>query len=223
MTVDDSRVALLLHADPAFAAGAGSFSSGLETLAAEEWITTADTLEEVLREALAQRWNSFDRVFLARAYAAAPDPDHLLTVDSDLNRHLIGEAARTASRRAGGALLGVWARLEDPEASQMRARSPEGVHLPVAQALIAKSHGLSLEDMETLAGWAVVSSYASSAVRLGISGHRRVQHMITRAATHLRTLLDLPIAAGTEPVTWTPRHDIAMERHQNSGLRLFAS
>lgn len=217
-----SRTALLLHADPAFAAGAGSFSSGLETLVADGWVTSPAELAVLLDEALVHRWNSFDRVFLNQAYGCH-ELDELLALDTDVDVHLIGEAARKASRRAGRALLGVWARLGDPLSSHVRAAIPAGAHLPVAQAVVAQARGLGLRDAEALSGWQVVSSYSSSAVRLGAAGHRSIQELMTRASGRLDELLGLPVPDGARPTAWTPKHDIAAERHRHSDLRLFAS
>ncbi|MBB1058534.1 urease accessory protein UreF [Dietzia cercidiphylli] len=217
-----SRTELLLGADPAFAAGAGSFSSGLETLVEDGWVTSPAELAVLLDEALVHRWNSFDRVFLNRAYPCGGEGE-LLTLDTEVDVHLIGEAARKASRRAGHALLGVWTRLGDTRSAHLRRAIPAGAHLPVAQAAVAQARGLRLADIEALSGWQVVSSYASSAVRLGAVGHRSIQHLMTRAAERLDELLALPVPDGARPTAWTPKQDIAAERHQNSDLRLFAS
>ncbi|MFJ5870738.1 urease accessory UreF family protein [Dietzia sp. KRD202] len=217
-----SRIELLLNADPAFAAGAGSFSSGLETLVADGWATSPAELAALLDEALVHRWNSFDRVFLDRAFRCDAT-DALLALDDELDLHLIGEAARKASRRAGGALLGVWARLGDTRSALLRRVCPAGTHLPVAQAAVGRARGLELADIEALSGWQVISSYSSSAVRLGAAGHRSIQELMTRAASRLDDLLALPVPDGARPTAWTPKHDIAAERHRHSDLRLFAS
>ncbi|MDX2357792.1 urease accessory protein UreF [Dietzia sp. PP-33] len=217
-----SRTELLLHADPAFAAGSGSFSSGLETLAEEGWVTSVDALEDLLDEALVYRWNSFDRVFLVRAYQCS-DTDGLSLLDDQVDVHLLGESVRKSSRRAGHALLGVWARLGDMQLARLREAIPAGAHLPVAQAAVAQTRGMSLADIEALYGWQVISTYSSSALRLGLCGHRSIQQLMTRASARLGELLANPVPDGALPRAWTPKHDIAAERHRHSDMRLFAS
>lgn len=128
-----------------------------------------------------------------------------------------------ASRRAGRALLGVWARLGDTRSEHLRRAIPAGAHLPLAQAAVAQARGLRLPDIEALSGWQVVSSYSSCAVRLGAVGHRSIQHIMTRAAERLDELLARPVPDDAQPTAWTPTHDIAVERHRTSDLRLFAS
>lgn len=60
----------MVHLDPLFAAGAGSFSNGIETLIVDSWITTPSELEEFVLDSLENRWNTFDRIFMARAWTA---------------------------------------------------------------------------------------------------------------------------------------------------------
>ncbi len=221
--ISSSRSMLLLHSDPAFAAGAGSFSAGLETLTREGWVRTSSELEDAIFEALESRWNTFDRIFLARAYAADADVDRLSDHNAEIETELIGLASRQSSRRAGSALLGLWARLGYADAARLREILPGGVHLPIAQGMVARMHSLSLPDIEFLAGWSMVSSYASSAVRLSVSGHSKIQRILIRSAERLKSLLETRVDPNAVPYAWTPHHDIAIERHRKSKLKLFAS
>lgn len=215
----------LTYADPLFAAGAGSFSSGLETLADDGLVATPQELASVVRQVLTQRWNTFDRVCLARSWEA--DERQLLAIDALMEVSTIGAGARRASKRAGLAMLGVWTRLdeESPAAAyrrQVRAGRTPG-HLTVAQAVVYRTHHLALDTAESLSCGALLSGLVSSAVRLGIVGHRAAQLIYLDSVALMGPLLAEPIDPGQELIAWTPLQDIALERHQRVSARLFAS
>jgi urease accessory protein len=218
-------LAALLHADPAFASGASSFSSGLETLVSDGHVRTESDLVAVMVDAASQRWNSFDRVFLVRSFAASSDLGRI-AVDEDVERSTLGSDARRASRRAGGALLGTWARLGRTEVTHYRELVHGGAalgHLSVAQGIVFASNGLDLASAENLACWSVLSGFASGAVRLGVVGHRSAQTALIDAQKALAPLLALPVDPLATPMVWTPVIDIAVERHAYADMRLFAS
>lgn len=217
-------MAALMHADPAFAAGGGSFSSGLERLAADGWVATSDDLLARMVEAVTARWDPFDRVYLVRAFGMPPQ--ERLALDLDLEASTLGHEARSASRRAGTALLATWARLGLTVAAEYReaVRSHPGAgHLAVAQAVVFDARGLSIRDAESLSCWAVLSGFASSAVRLGVIGHVGAQTALLEAHVAVAGMLEKTVSAGAEPWTFTPLHDIAIERHSLSDMKLFAS
>ncbi len=225
MTRRNGTTGMLLHADPAFASGSSSFSSGLETLVADGWVATGEQLTALMVDTIRSRWNTFDRVFLVRAWATREVAD-LAGIDREVEVSLLGAAARLASRRAGMALLGTWERLGQREASAYRAQlgngSPGG-HLCVAQGLVYSANGLDLAEAESLASWAVLSAYASGAVRLGAIGHRAAQVALVQAQDLVTIVLETPVDPSATPMAWTPVSDIAVERHSLSDLRLFAS
>lgn len=214
----------LLHADPAFAAGAGSFSSGLERLAGDGWVTTPAQLTASMLEVIRYRWSPFDRPFLVRGFGAGES--ELTLLDLDIEASMPGAEARAASRRAGTALLGMWARLGLASAGNYRevVRSGDALgHLPVAQGIIFAARGLSCDEAQALSCWAVLSSFAASAVRLGLVGHQSAQEALLTAVEDSRQLLSEPVATDAIPWTCTPVQDIAVERHALSNLKLFAS
>lgn len=220
-----SGVAALLHADPAFASGAASFSGGLETLVADGLVRDADGLAAAMADAVRLRWNPLDRVLLVRSHGAADD-DARLAVDREAELSILGAAARAASRRAGLALLGTWARLGDADATRYRGvarATAHAGHLPVAQGLVFRAQRVPLADAEALACWALLSGYASGAVRLGLIGHRAAQRALLDARTLADALLAVPVAPDAIPHAFTPVHDIAVERHALADLTLFAS
>ncbi|MDQ1106050.1 urease accessory protein UreF [Nocardioides zeae] len=220
-----SRTALLLHADPAFGAGAASFSSGLETLAADGLLTGPEQLVDVMLAAVRLRWHTFDRVFLARSHAlGSGEVEARLDLDREVEVSMVGEAARVASRRSGTALLGTWQRLHHEAAATYRRRvlAEEGTgHLGVAQGLVWAD--LPLADAEALSCWAVLTACASSAVRLAVVGHRGAQEALVEVERRVAPLLAAPVDAAAVPHAFTPVHDVAIERHARSDVKLFAS
>lgn len=215
---------MLLHADPLFAAGAASFSSGLEALSSAGLLETGDELTAVMRSALAGRWNTFDRLFLVRGMRATTQ-DELGLLDDEIEVRTMGASARAASRRAGMSLLGAWSRLGSDAAAAQRARCVTlgGCHLPIAQAVVYSENGLTIEEAEALSCWSLLSGYAGAAVRLGALGHTVTQSALIRVRPFADALLAKPSEVGTEPMTWTPTADIAVERHSHAAMRLFAS
>ncbi len=219
----------LLNADPAFGSGASSFSSGLETLVGDGLVGDPDGLVALMTDAVRLRWNTFDRVFLSRSYAlgcrSESDADRL-ALDRELEVSMPGHSARGSSRRAGAALLGTWARLGSPSVIRYRHRvkgTAFAGHLAVAQGLVWSERGLTLDDAEALACWAVLSAYASGAVRLGVVGHRSAQFALITAERELAPLLEQPVPDDAVPHSFTPIHDIALERHRLAELKLFVS
>lgn len=219
------RTALLLHADPAFGAGATSFSSGLETLAADGLVAGREALVDVMVDAVRLRWQGFDRVFLARSHALpSAGIEARLELDREVELSVLGEAARAASRRAGTALLGTWQRLGHDEAASYRRRvlGEDGTgHLSVAQGLVWAE--LPLADAEALSCWALLTAYASSAVRLAVVGHRGAQEALVEAEERVAALLAEPVDVEVLPHAFTPVHDVAVERHARADVKLFAS
>lgn len=220
-----SGLGALLQADPAFASGSSSFSSGLETLVADGFVHDTGSLTAFMVDAVRRRWNTFDRVFLVRSHGA-DDQNARLALDLEYEIGTLGAAARSASRRAGIALLGTWARLGLVEAARHRdaARATVGAgHLAVAQGLVHSAHGLPLAESEALSCWALLSSSASGAIRLGVVGHRAAQTALIEARAAVEPLLAEPVLPGAETHAFTPVTDIAVERHGLSPLKLFAS
>ncbi|MDR2114512.1 MAG: hypothetical protein LBO75_04450 [Bifidobacteriaceae bacterium] len=213
---------LLVRADPLFTAGAGSFSSGLEQLTGDGLMDQPDALAQVMRQAVSCRWNTFDRVFLARAFAAESQEQAVLH-DVALEKATLGQAARAASARTGRALLGMWSRLGDATARGYRSHPKARGHLAIVQGILCAAHGLSLDQTEHLACWAMLSQYAGAAVRLGTTGHLTAQRALLQATDWAEKLLATPVDPAQTPHAFTWLLDIAVERHGHAAQKLFAS
>lgn len=214
----------LVQADPLFAAGAGSFSSGMEALAVDGLLETPQQVADVVQQTLTRRWNPFDRVFLARGWAS--NRHRLSEVDDLVEISTIGQAARRASKRAGLAMLGTWERLGDRDAAEYREAVLHGRahgHLSVVQACIYRGQGLAQGSAESLSCWTLLSAMVSAALRLGLIGHRDGQRILLESGEAIEPLLEQPVDPEATPTAWTPMLDIAIERHEANSARLFAS
>jgi urease accessory protein len=224
MTDNAEMLTLLQLADSAFPSGAVSFSSGLEALAADGLVGEAEYAEFLL-DTLRHRWDPFDRVYLTRSLSAADDAQRC-KVDCDLDASTFIAEARRASRRAGMALLGTWARLGMPAAQDYRALVHAGRgrgHLAVAQGLVYSASGLGRAASEAASCWSLLTGLTGAAIRLGVVGSLSAQAALVHIRPHVAALLAEPMSADRDPHAWTPLQDIAFARHAHAELRLFAS
>lgn len=212
------------YSDLSFAAGSGVFSSGIEALVEDVLLTSESDVMAIVRDSVKYRWNTFDRVFLAKCWTE--DTETLIGLDSLIEISTIGHAARSASRRAGRAMLDAWARLDDPGALAYQSVVVAGAapgHQSAVQATIYRSRKLSRNTAESLSCWALVSSLVGAAVKLGVIGHVSAQRIFLDLIPEIEHCLSTKVADDQEPVTWTPVQDIATERHPYLNRRLFAS
>lgn len=206
--------------DSAFPCGGFAFSSGLEGSCRDGLVTDEDDVAGYAAEQLQARWHRSDRVLLRQAWDAA-DPgaaDELAEVVSTMS------VLREASRRAGAATLATFAALTERGVGDYRNRVLAGTspgHLPIAQAICFRASGLTLEAAETVAAWQVLTGITGAALRLGICGHLGAQRVITTLIPILGEVLRCE--PPTDPATFTAYADIAAQRRDVGGVRLFAS
>lgn len=133
---------------------------------------------------------------------------------------------RVGSRRAGRALLNVHARLGAAGLGAYRihvAADPRLGHLAVAQGVAWRAAGLALDVAEAVGAWTVATSIASAAVRLGVVGHLGAQAVLGHArAVAAEILLETP-GPNALLCVFTPLVDVALMRHDQRDLRLFAT
>ena len=218
-----AALALLQYGDSAYPAGGFAFSWGVEGLAADGLLSSAQDLNDIVREHLARRWNSMDRPLLGRAFGAAT-VDAIAAVDRYAESATLMAPMRDGSRRAGRALLGVSVRLGGPLSTLYRgflAEAPHLGHLVAVQAVVYRDAGLELAAAELVSGWTLASGLVSAAVRLGVVGHVEAQRSLAAARAVLAELLAEPVPAGVPPSSFTPLIDIAVSRTRP--LRMFTT
>ena len=176
----DLLVSILHHGDSSFPSGGFAFSSGLEEFFADQMIKNVAELESFIADLLINRWISFDAVALRRSHAAASDID-LAEIDRCVEIATLSAAQRAGSKRAGRAVLAVYAKLGSKAVSHYRDRAiadEELGHLPVAQGLAWREAGLPIEAALVMSAWTMVQGVATAAIRLGLIGHLQAQHLL---------------------------------------------
>ena len=218
-------LALLQLGDSAYPAGGFAFSWGLEGLAADGMLANRNELDRIIADQLARRWATMDRVLLRKAFYAK-HCKAIAAVDRLAEAGTPSAEMRDGSRRAGRALLGVWVKLEGPLSTAYRdlvSADARLGHLPIAQAIVGRDAGFSLDAAELVSGWTLVTGLVSAAVRLGIIGHIEAQQSQAVARGLLGELLADAPGADALPASFTPFIDIAVSRGPLRHVRMFTT
>jgi urease accessory protein len=225
----EALLAALHLGDSAFPSGAFAFSWGLEGLAADGLVTAEADLALLLEDLFVNRWRSFDRIALRRVYQIAEmmrEVSRLVSLDLEVEAATWAAPLRAGSKRAGRALLNAHARLGSGGLRAYRshvAGDPRLGHLAVAQGVAWRSAGLALDVAEALGAWAMASSIAAAAVRLGVVGHLGAQAVLAHARTVAAEILRETPDPTAPLYAFTPLVDVALMRHDHRDLRLFAT
>jgi urease accessory protein len=214
------------QADSGFPSGSFAFSGGLEAFYALAPAADAATLPSLLRDMLAHRWATSDRVALAMAHRAGADLDAIAVADAALEAATLVQPLREGSRRNGLALLAAHERLGTARAGHLRAACREGRclgHLAVVQGALFASLGLALPAAIAAAGYAAAAAMVTAAVRLGRVGAIDGQRALAGVLALLADLADAPPAADAVPEGFLPLLDVAAARHARAAMRLFAT
>jgi len=226
MTEEEQILTLLQHGDSFFPSGAVSFSWGLEMLNNDHVITSIKELDNFIENQLIERWGPFERVVLAHTYGHADDIEHVISIDKLIECMTLATELREGSKRLGSALLTTYQQLNNPTADRYLKLSYEGKalgHLPIAQALIWASIGLSRNSVLMLSAYNFCVSVLGAALRLGIVGHIDCQKSLTKFRELITVIITWPIQAIEDIHAFTPFADIASMRHEFSDTRLFAN
>jgi urease accessory protein len=211
--------------DGQFPSGAFGFSWGLEGLVTDGLIARGDLVPFILGQ-LEGRWAGFDRVFVAHTHDSAGDEAALCSLDARVETFSLASAQREGSRRAGGALLGIHARLGTPGAAEFRRLVGEGKtpgHATVALGLVLAGAGLARVPALALSGYGFVSGLTTAAIRLGIASHIDMQQAISAARPVIAALAEAPPPPIDEVASFSPLTEIAMMRHSARSMRLFSN
>ena len=205
-------------ADSGFPSGTFAYSWGLERAIETGQVDRASFADWIAAEML-DRWAPFDRVLLARAFAARD----LVACDAEADALFWAEPLRVQSAGAGQAFLAAAARLGDPVAAALRDAVLGGQahgHLAVAQGGVFRSLGLDLPLALAAAAHATAQGLASAGVRLGLVGAIQAQKCLTRMQDQIADAI-APPPADAVPVAFAPISEIAMLRPAEG--RLFAN
>jgi urease accessory protein len=214
------------QADGTFPSGAFAFSYGLEGVVALCGKMGPGELEQLVMTILRQRWATYDRVALLRAFRARGDLVSIAAIDREVEASTLIEALRVGSRRHGASFLASHARLGDELAIVLRDAVRTGRclgHIAVMQGAVWSALGLDEELAELTSGYAAASGLITAAVRLGAIGALRGQVVLRNCLPLIESLASRPIADDTEMASLLPFLDIASARHAQADLRLFAN
>jgi urease accessory protein len=201
-------------ADSAFPAGGFAHSFGFEALRALGLLR--DEAELVARlDELA--WHTAHAVlpFLGDAHRGDP-----AAADRACDRFISNHVANRASRAQGRAFLLAIAAVLDRLSA--RCELPFG-HLPAAVGAALASR-VTLDDARELVMYTTQRSALSAAVRLGVIGPLRAQHLLLAAApTAARALAETTDLGGGAACSVSPLVELAQAAHDRLEVRLFQS
>ena len=198
-------------ADSAFPSGGFAHSFGFEALRALGMLRDEAELAVRLDELA---WHTAHAVlpFLGAAYAGDP-----ADADRACDRFTSSHVANRASRAQGRAfLLAIAAVLEPPRALPF-------AHLPVATGA-ALARRVALDEVRELLMYTTQRSALSAAVRLGVVGPLRAQHLLLAAAPNAaRALADTAGLGIDDAASAAPMVELAQASHDRLEVRLFQS
>jgi urease accessory protein len=209
---------LLQLADSAFPAGTFAHSGGFEALRQLGQLKGEAAL--VLRlEELCWSVSMAALPFLDAAFGGAA-----CLADARCDAFLSNHVTNRASRAQGQAfLVAAEAMLGTAEVSALRTSLPCG-HVAVATGAALSTAGCSLEDVRRLFLFGAVRSAMSAAVRLGVTGPLRAQHVLLK----LHPVMDRALEASAgramqEAASASPLLDLAQGAQDRLYSRLFQS
>jgi urease accessory protein len=222
----DHLLLALQHGDSFFPSGAVSFSWGLETLAEEGKLTSAEAVTGFVAGQLEHRWAELDRAALVLAHRAGGDLEGVARVDRALEAQTLAAELRDGSRRTGIALLGVHEKLGTTGARDYRDRvrgEQAPGHGAAVQGLLWSAVGLSERAAVALSAHTLSVGLLGAALRLGLIGHLDAQRSLAELRLVIEPLIDAPPPALGKMRSFSPEAEIAAMRHETAGMRLFAN
>lgn len=214
------------QADAAFPSGAFAFSYGVEGALALRSDMSVGEFERLCAAVLRQRWASYDRIALLRAFRAKDDLVTLAAIDREIEASTMIEAFRSGSRRNGASFLAAHARLGQPLAIALRDHVRGGEclgHIAVMQGAVWSALRLETRHAELCSAYTVASGLVTAAVRLGTVGALQGQGVLQALLPIIEDLVATPAAELAELESFIPFLDVATARHAHAELRLFAN
>ena len=224
MPNETALLAALQHSDSFFPNGAIAFSWGLETLRADQAVTSVTDLGHFIAGQLSHRWATCDRPALIAAYRLSHDLEQVVKIDEEVDALALPREMREGGRRAGAALLSIHEKLGTPQAATyrqwVRARKAPG-QLAVVQGLVWSGAGLSENVVDAVSAHTLCVGLIGAALRLGMIGHVDGQKILCETRALIVELLQEPPPQSLS--AYTPAAEIAIMRHETQDGRLFAN
>jgi urease accessory protein len=226
-----SFLSALQLSDSAFPSGRYTLSYGLEAFAQSGELgmpVRRSTLIALLSDSIRFGVAPSDGVALACAHRAPDDVDLVTQADERLTAVKIAREARESSRRTGRALLDTAIAVFDAPSAVRLAERVRGGRSPGNHAVVfgVLSAALGVSRAEAVAAelFAFSAAWASAAVRLGLIDHRAAQAVLN-CVRPVTAAAALEAADGqvAQIRSCTPLLDVMSMRHEQAGLRLFAS
>ena len=126
----------------------------------------------------------------------------------------------------GEAMLSVVARLGIGEADAYRGLVKQGEafgHLAAMQGYLWGRAALSEPDTVALSAHTFTTGLLGAGIRLGCLGHIDAQRILIEARQEAASLAALPVPAIDELSAYAVEAEIAVMRHVNNSLRVFAN
>lgn len=217
---------LLQDGDSFFPSGSVSFSWGLEMLCADGAVAGEQDVQAFLLAHLHHRWAPFDRPVVAAAADASKTLARVAQIDQIVEAQTLAAELRAGSRRNGGALLAVHARLETPGAGDYLSlvqRSEARGHLAPMQGFLWSRLGIPADEAAILSAHTACTGLLGAAVRIGVIGHVAAQRILQTAHRHIVAIAETRRADLDQIHAFMPQTEIASMRHEVAQARMFAN
>jgi len=219
-------LALLQFGDSFFPSGAVSFSWGLEGLSESGAVRGAEDVRDFVIGQLRARWANFDRTVVVAAHTARMSLDEVAVIDDQVEIQTPCAELRLGSRRMGEALLSVFARFSINEAGAYRDRVKAGeafAHLPAMQGYLWGRAGLGQDHAVALSAHGFATGLLGAGIRLGCLSHIAAQSILIEARAEAARLAARPLASIAALSAYGIEAEIAVMRHADNNLRVFAN
>jgi len=221
-----AAMALLQFGDSFFPSGSVSFSWGLEGLTEDGVVTSAESVHSFVIGQLHARWAQFDRAVVVAAHRAMMSLEAVAAIDDQVEMQTPSAALRSGSRRMGEAMLSVFARLGIGDTAAYRELIKRGVahgHITPMQGLLWGRAGLSERDAIALSAHTFCTGLLGAGIRLGCLTHIDAQQALIKARGEAARLAELPVPSIDELSSYAIEAEIAVMRHANNTLKVFAN
>jgi urease accessory protein len=226
MTELSAALALLQFGDSFFPSGAVSFSWGLEALSDGGAVKDAEDVRAFVLGQIASRWSEGDRAIVVASHRARMAIPEVAAIDSKVEIQSPCSAFRSASRRMGDSMLSVFARLGIGDAATYRSmvkRKDACGHLAAMQGYLWGRAGLSEADTIALSAHTFATGLLGAGIRLGCISHIDAQSVLIAARGEAVKLAHEPVPSIDALSSYGIEAEIAVMRHVDNSLRVFAN